>query len=120
MTAWRLALLVRNHAYRRRASRAELDTALAAAALDLRVEVYFLGRSLLQLAARRDPAPALLPAGCRGWSALPDLAEVEIFAERGWLQRCSDEGIDLLLPVQALGPTEMAERWRACDRALLL
>jgi sulfur relay (sulfurtransferase) DsrF/TusC family protein len=114
-----LSLLVRNHAYRRRAARADLDTALAAAALDLDVEVYFLGRSVLQLAVDRDPAPALLPVGYRGWTALPEMADARIFADREWLQRCARDGIELALPVEALGAAEMARRWRDSDRVLL-
>lgn len=116
----RLALLVRDRPYRRRAARADLDTALAAAALDLGLEIYFLGGAVLQLAAQRDPAPALLPPGYRGWSALPDLAEIHAYAERGWLRRCERDGIELVLPLEPLDAAAMAERWRVCDRALLL
>lgn len=116
----RLALLVRDRPFRRRAARADLDTALAAAALDFHLEIYFLGGALLQLAAQRDPTPALLPPGYRGWSALPEFTEVRAFAERGWLQRCERDGIELLLPARPLDAAAMAEQWRACDRALLL
>jgi sulfur relay (sulfurtransferase) DsrF/TusC family protein len=116
----RLALLVRDRPYSRRAARTDLDTALAAAAMDIEIELYFLGAAVLQLADRRDPAPALLPPGYRGWSALPELAEVQAFAEQEWLQRCERDGINLLLPLQGLDAAAMAERWRACRHALLL
>ena len=116
----RLALLVRDRPYRRRAARASLDTALAAAALDFRLEVYFLGQAVLQLLAERDPAPALLPAGYRGWAALPELTELRVFAERRWLQRCARDGLDLLLEPEPLGAADMARRWRDCPQALLL
>ena len=115
-----LALLVRDRPYRRRAARAELDTALAAAAMDFHLELYFLGSAVLQLADGRDPTAALLPPGYRGWSALPDLTEVRAFADTAWLQRCTADGIGLVLPVQGLDPAAMAQRWRACSHALLL
>lgn len=116
----RLALLVRDRPYRRRAARGDLDTALAAAAMDWRLELYFLGAAVLQLADRCDPTPALLPPGYRGWSALPDLGEVQAFAEQDWLQRCERDGIGLVLALQGLDAATMAERWRSCDHALLL
>lgn len=115
-----LALLVRDRPYRRRAARAELDTALAAAAMDFDLELYFLGGAVLQLADGRDPSAALLPPGYRGWSALPDLTEVRAYADAGWLQRCARDGIGLVLPVQGLDPAAMAQRWRACSHAVLL
>lgn len=115
-----LALLVRDRPYRRRAARTDLDTALAAAAMDLDLELYFLGSAVLQLADDRDSSAALLPPGYRGWSTLPDLAEVRAFAEEGWLQRCRRDGIGLVLPVHGLDAAAMAARWRACDHALLL
>jgi len=116
----RLALLVRDRPYRRRAARADLDTALAAAAMDVQVELYFLGGAVLQLADGRDSSAALLPPGYRGWSALPDLTEVRAFAEEGWLQRCRRDGIALVLPVKGLDAGAMAARWRASDHAVLL
>lgn len=116
----RLALLVRGRPYRQRAARADLDLALAAAALDFDLDLYFLGAGLLQLAAGRDGAAALLPAGYRAWAALPDLTGLRAFAEREWLDRCARDSIELLLPVQALGAAEMKDRWRRCRHALLL
>ena len=113
-------MLVRDRPFRRRAARADLDTALAAAALDFDLELYFLGAAVLQLAEGREPSAALLPPGHRGWSALPELAEVRAYAHADWLQRCAEEGIALVLPVKELDPAAMAERWRVCDRALLL
>ena len=116
----RLALLVRGRPYRQRAARADLDLALAAAALDFDLDLYFLGAGLLQLAARRDGAAALLPSGYRAWAALPDLTGLRAYAEREWLERCARDSIELLLPVHALDAAEMADRWRWCRHALLL
>lgn len=116
----RLALLVRGGPYRQRAARADLDFALAAAALDFDLDLYFLGAALLQLAAGRDGAAALLPAGYRAWGALPDLTRLRAYAEREWLERCARHSIELLLPVQALDAVDMTGRWRRCRHALLL
>lgn len=116
----RLALLVRDRPYRRRTPRSDLDTALAAAAMDFRLEIYFLGAAVLQLAAERDTGPALLPPGYRGWSALPELADLQVYAEHGWLRRCERAGLALALPVEPLGAADMAQRWRHCRHALLL
>ena len=116
----RLALLVRGRPYRQRAARADLDLALAAAALDFDLDLYFLGVAVLQVAAGRDGAAALLPAGYRAWAALPELTGVRAYAERAWLERCARDSIDLLLPVQALDAAGMKARWRECRHVLLL
>ena len=116
----RLALIVRGRPYERRAPRADLDLALAAAALDFQLEVYFLGPALLQLAADRDGAAAHLPPGYRAWAALPDLADVQVFGEREWLRRCRDRGIDLLLPVSGQEEGQMRAGWRQCRTALVV
>lgn len=116
----RIGLVVRAAPYARRAPRADLDVALAAAALDFGVDVFFLGEALLQLAARRDTAAAQLPPGLRGWSALPDLGCARLFAERDWLKRCEREGIELSAPVTALPADEMRRAWARCSQVLVL
>lgn len=113
-------LLVTSGPYRSRESRAEIDLALAALTLDYRLEIYFSGDAVLQLAEPRDSAEAQLPAGYRAWSALPDLGDVQLFAESGWLSRCERRGIRLCLPVEGLGHTRMKRHWRECDRVLVL
>ena len=64
-TGLTLGLLVARPPYAARAPRAELDLALAAAALDYRLEIYFLGSAVLQLADDRGAEPAMLPSGYR-------------------------------------------------------
>ena len=115
-----LALIVRGHPWHHRAARADLDLALAAAAMDFGLEVFFLGGALMQLAADRDSEAAMLPPGYRAWAALPDLAELRIFAEREWLERCERAAIPLVLPVQALSADEMRAKWRRCRHALVV
>jgi sulfur relay (sulfurtransferase) DsrF/TusC family protein len=115
-----LALIVRGHPWRHRAARADLDLALAAAAMDFGLEVYFLGGALMQLAADRDSEAAMLPPGYRAWAALPDLAEVRYYAESEWLKRCEHAAIELILPVQALSADKMQAGWRRCRHALVV
>lgn len=116
----RLALLVRGRPYGHRAARTDLDMALAAAALDFDLDVFFLEGALLQLAAGHDGPVALLPAGYRAWAALPGLTGLRVYAEPAWIERCQRDSIDLLLPVEPLSAAEMTEGWRRCRHALLL
>lgn len=115
-----LALLVRSQPYQRRSARAELDVALAAMAMDFRVEVYFIGSAILQLQSDRDCTPALLPAAYRAWAALPDLGEFGLYAEQPWLDRLAAAEIPLMMPVQAMDAAEMRQRWRTCDYSMVL
>lgn len=114
-----LAILVASPPYRTRSARQELDVALAAAALDFRLEVYFLGSALLQLITVSAP-DALLPPGYRGWGALPDLGDTRCYAEQAWLERIRQGGADVVLPVEGLDPTAMKQRWRGCRHSLVL
>lgn len=115
-----LALIVQSAPYKDRVARTDLDIALAAAALDFTISVYFQGHSVLQLAAQRNASDALLPAGYRAWAALPDLADARIFAEQNWLDLCRVAELELLLPVEALGEAAMRRSWRNCDHVLVL
>jgi sulfur relay (sulfurtransferase) DsrF/TusC family protein len=115
-----LALIVRGHPWQHRAARADLDLALAAAAMDFRLEVYFLGEALMQLAADRDSEAALLPPGYRAWAALPELADARFYGESEWLDRCASASIELTLPVRALSAEQMQAGWRRCRHALVL
>ena len=112
-----LAFIIRGQPYAHRVARADLDLALAAAALDFGIELYFVGPALMQLAADRDSNGALLPAGYRGWAALPELAEVQAYAEGDWLERCERSAIRLLLPLQPLDAAAMRVAWRQCRYA---
>jgi sulfur relay (sulfurtransferase) DsrF/TusC family protein len=115
-----IALLVRSHPYLRRSARAELDVALAALAMEFRVEVYFIGSAVLQLLTERDCAPAALPAAYRAWASLPDLGEVGLFAERAWLERLAASESALSIPVEPLDPDQMRRRWRRCGRSMVV
>ena len=115
-----LALIVRRSPYQQRSSRLDLDVALAAAVMDFKVEVYFVGVALLQLIKTRDPAPALLPAGYRAWGSLPDLGDVAVFAENHWLAQFPEPDFSLVLPVTGIETVQMKAAWRRCDYSMVL
>ena len=115
-----LALLVQSRPYEHRASRANLDLALAAAAMDFELYIYFAGSAVLQLASRRDCESALLPPGYRAWAALPELAETVFYGEKAWLDYCRLMKTELILPATALTPTDMVTSWRRHDHAIVI
>jgi len=116
---YRLGLLVRSGPFSGRSARDQLDFALAAAALDFELELYFLGPGILQLLAEHQPEEAALPRGSKGWRSLPDLAEVRAFAPpEAMAGLAADQG--LLLDVSPLDGVGMAARWRACDQVLVI
>ena len=115
-----MALLVTVAPFQGREPRAELDIALAGLVLDRYVEIYFLGESVLQLALDREADDALLPPGYGAWPALPELGEARLFAETGWLERCIDAGIELSEVAESIAPEDMRQRWRRCDRVIVL
>lgn len=115
-----LGLIVRSHPYQRRSARTELDVAIAALVMDFRLEVYFLGAAMLQLAVERDVKAALLPAAYRAWASLPDLGELKMFAEEAWLERYPPAQFLLPVPVQGLQTDRMQEGWRRCDYSVVL
>lgn len=120
MAAATLALLLTAPPYAGREARAELDMALAAAAMDRSLEVYWLDNALLQLAANRQVEQALLPPGLKGWAALPEMGETRQFVEAAAWSRCEALGIRVLLPVEPLDENEFRRRWRACEQVLVL
>lgn len=115
-----LALLVHTSPFEKRVARADLDLALAAAALDFEIQVYFFGDSIMQLATDRNSIDALLPGGYRAWSALPDLADTVVYAEKKWLDSCAARGIKLVMDVKGLDPCGMAKNWRQARHVLVL
>jgi sulfur relay (sulfurtransferase) DsrF/TusC family protein len=115
-----LALIISSQPYSNRSARSDMDVALAAAALDFRLEVFFLGSAVLQLAEEKEPQGALLPPGYRAWASLPELAEIHVCAEKFWIDYCDHNGIVLLMPVEALSESQMRRAWRQCRHAWVL
>jgi sulfur relay (sulfurtransferase) DsrF/TusC family protein len=112
----RLALVVRSGPYQGRSARDQLDIALAAAALEHSLELFFLGPGSLQLLESHQPETAGFPRGARGWRSLPALTTVHAWVEDGEAARLSAAGEPpLLLDVEELGAAAMAERIADCD-----
>ncbi|MEJ2534876.1 MAG: DsrE family protein, partial [Gammaproteobacteria bacterium] len=72
----RLGLLVRSEPWRSRSGREALDLALAAATLDFRLELFFIGAGAEQLVRGANGAHAGLPPGLKAWASVPALGEV--------------------------------------------
>jgi sulfur relay (sulfurtransferase) DsrF/TusC family protein len=115
-----LALFIQSAPYKNRVARADVDLALAAAALDLDIRVYFPGHSAMQLVAQRNASEAQLPAGYRAWAALPDLAGSRVFVEQEWLDFCLGRGLELVMPVESLDAQGFRDSWRSCDHVMVL
>ena len=94
--------------------------ALAAAALEIPLHLYFLGDAVLQLLDERNPGAARLPPGYRGWASLPDLTEVRASAQAPWLDHIAVQGLELLLQVKSLSLPEMRSEWASCGQVLVL
>ena len=115
-----ISLVVTSAPFAGRESRAELDVAMAAAAMDYRLEVFFLDDALLQLADGIDGAEALLPPGLKGWSALPELGEAKLFASQAQLEHLQDLGITLAADIRSLDESDMRSRWRRAGKVMVV
>lgn len=111
---------MRQAPYAQRSSRAQLDVALAAAALELPLEIYFIGDGLWQLATGRDPDAAWLPPGLKGWAAISGMTRAHFFAESECRERLAEAGVEWLVPFESLDLASMAHRWRSCRQVMAL
>jgi len=115
-----IGLLIRTGPYQQRSARSQLDLALVAASLEKPLQIYFLGQAVLQLLQRRELVSAKLPAGYKAWASLPEMTDVEVFAEPLWLERLQCCHIKLMLQPQALELMHMRVRWQSCEKLLVL
>ena len=115
-----LGLVLRPGPYRQRSARSQLDVALAAAALNTPLHLYFLGGAVLQLLGERNLLAARYPAGYRGWASLPELTKVCASAEPAWLDHLNGLGFSFLLDLQARTLARMRADWQSCARVLVL
>ena len=113
----RLALVVRSDPLADRSARAQLDVALAAAAMDVPLEVYFVGAGARHLLPASSAAGAGLPSAQRAWPALAGLTAVSAWAEPGIAEDATPHGD---WGVRPLALADMAERWSACRWVLVL
>lgn len=115
-----IGLVVRPVPYAQRSARAQVDVALAAAALEQPLHLYFLGDSVLQLLSGREPPAAHLPAGYRAWASLPELTLVSAFAETAWVNWLQQARLEVALPIKAASRSQMRAGWSACHRVAVL
>ncbi len=117
----KLGLVVRQGPGNGRGDREQVDFALAAAAMEIELELFFLGEGLLQLIDTRTADPEHgVPPGHRAWAALPEMTALRAFAEDGVVAQWQGQGISLLLPVEPLSAAEMNARQLECHRMLVL
>ncbi|KAA9129841.1 hypothetical protein F3N42_13735 [Marinihelvus fidelis] len=114
-----LGLIVRQPPWQGRSGRDQLDLAMAAASMDVRLELFFVGDGLLQLVAGRQPGAAGLPAAANAWTALHELGPVRFMAEAGPLEAMRASGMAFGVEVEPLSSTDMRARQRDCDRLLV-
>lgn len=115
-----IALVVRQPPYAQRSARTQLDVALAAASLELPLEIYFLGDSLWQLATQREPGPAGLARGLKAWSAVSDMTRVGFYADARQIRQLQKSGVETIIEIEGIEATEMASRWRSCLQVVTL
>jgi len=115
-----MALIIRSGPFSRRSARSQLDMALAAASLEIQLELFFIGPGVLQIITGGEPAAAGLPSGLKAWKSVAELTEVKAWVPDGqWpaIQAC---GQPMLLNARPLAADEMRARWAGCDRALVI
>ena len=115
----RLGLVIRSAPWQGRAGRDQVDMAIAAASLDIPLELFFVDHGITQLLNGRDPAPAGLPAAASAWTALPELGPVRFSVEAGRHRALSARGCGFCVDVEPVSADEMRARQSACDRLLV-
>jgi sulfur relay (sulfurtransferase) DsrF/TusC family protein len=115
-----LALIVQTMPYENRVARVNIDLALAAAAMDFELHVYFIGAAIMQLALQRVSTGAMLPPGYRAWGALPELATTVIYGEQSWLDFCQQKNVELVMPTRGLSRPAMKNAWRQHQHAMVI
>lgn len=113
-----IGLIVRQAPYAQRDPRSQLDVALAAAAIELPLEIFLLGDGIWQLAANRDAGPAQLPSGLKGWAAIGEMTAIRFFAEPEHCDRL--QALGTVVPLEALDLPGMSRRWQDCLRVMAL
>ncbi len=116
----KIGLVVRSGPYQGRSSRDQVDVALAAATLDLELELFFTGEGVLQLLADRDAQAGKLPGGLRGWKSLPGLTLVNAWVADSALEAFVGPETRLILDVQRASESEIALRLAGCDQAMVI
>lgn len=119
-SAARIGLIVRSAPFTGRSGRDQLDLALSAATLGAEIELFFIGSGALQLIRERAPAAAGLPGGIRGWTSLPELAEVRAWVSEEAYGALSDATMTWALDVAPATANDMTERLAECDCVMVV
>ncbi len=119
MALERLGLVIRSAPWVGRAGRDALDLALAAATLDIALDLFFIGDGALQLLADREPGPAGLPPGYRAWASLPDLGEVRYHVDADQWAALESSGARCLIEAHRVPAADMPALQAACDCLLV-
>lgn len=120
MAVQRLGLLVRSAPWGGRSGRDQLDLAMAAAALGIEIDLFFLGDGVLHLIEERQPERAGLPPAIQGWRALSELTKVRAWAQAQWLPAGSERLAQLLPATRFIPAAEMPAMQSGCDWLLVL
>ena len=120
MVLQRLGLLVRRAPWCGRSGRDQLDLATAAAALEIELELFFIGDGVLQLLEQRQPQAAQLPSTHLGWRALSELTRVRAWAQSGIVSAPLEAAARLLPDIKFLDAADMQVLQAQCDRVLVL
>ena len=115
-----LALIVRQAPYTQRSARAQLDFALAAATLELPLEIYFIGDAAWQLVRDREPEAAGLPRGLKGWAAISTMTRISFFAEPARVKALREHGAATVVDLEGVDLPDMSDRWRQCRQVMSL
>ncbi len=94
--------------------------ALAAAALELPLEIYFIGNGIRQLAGNHEPETAALPPGLKGWAAITDMTAARFFAEPDRVHHMENLRLKTTVRLESLDRAGMSRRWRNCSRMMAL
>lgn len=120
MALERLALIVRSAPWARRGGRDALDIALAAATLDIGLQLFFIGDGVLQLLADKQPGPAGLPPGLKAWAGLPELAPVRFHVDPKRTRALNAAGARWLLNAEPTPLADMATLQASAQRVLVV
>lgn len=113
-----LLVIVRQPPYGSSLARASLDTALAAAALELPVSLLFMGDGVLQLLPDQHSESIGVKNIGRLLGSLP-LYDIEsVYIDAGAAARFQIETSDLVLPAKPMDPAAMRGLINDCDHVI--
>ena len=116
----RLGLVLRSGPLHGRSNRQQLDTALAAAALGVQLDLFFIGDGVQLILAARDGAEAGLPSQAQAWRSLAELTEVRAVVEEARWTSDQKAGLQYVLAAEPMMAGAMATAQQGCDLVMVL